>query len=783
MSPFVISLFLIIAAVPLSVIIIRRRRRARVEGLRAKLFVLKFPRERSEGKDMLGAIRVSEQLFATILGLNADVTFEVAVPHVGETIRFYASVPTRVAGTFVNQLHALWKSVIVEETDDYTIFHEGSAVKGGFVRLTGRSAIPLSTFEEEGKDTFSAILGSLSEVDEVGEGGGIQVIVRKSPRAAEKRIRTALENARRGRSLDAPKPTLGEEVLSAVTHGGAPAGKPAGETEVDAELVALIERKLAKPLLSVNVRLLAAAGGETAAETLFKNIASGFGQFENPKRNGFRVVQMRGEKQFSRKFVFREFDAAQAMTLNTAELASIFHMPTPFTDTPRVEEVRARQLPPPPDMPTAGTFLGETFYRNERRRVYLPDEDLRRHLYVIGQTGTGKSTFLANTIADNIRRGRGVAVIDPHGDLAEHVAGLIPREREDDVIYFDPGALDRPLGLNMLEYRRERPEEKTFIVNELINIFDKLYDLKATGGPMFEQYMRNALLLLMEAPDPDAGGPATLMEVPRLFSDAAFRERKLSQATNPTVIDFWEKEASKAGGEAALQNVTPYVTSKFNNFVANDYMRIIIGQPHSSFTLRRVMDERRILIVNLAKGKIGELNANLLGMIIVGKLLFAALSRVDTPESARTDFSVFIDEFQNFTTGSIASILSEARKYRLSLTMAHQFIAQLGAPVRDAVLGNVGSIVAFRVGVEDAELLAKQFEPFLTTEDIVNIDNFNAYAKLLLNGKTTDPFNIRTPGAPATDAQLAKRLVERSKERYGASREEVERKILERLRN
>ncbi len=779
-SPFVTAGILVIIAAPLVVLTLRARRKAEINRLRAKLYLLRFPRERGEGGDPLSAVKVSEQLFANVLNLNEDIAFEVAVPQVGELIRFYASIPSRVGDTFVNQMHALWKSVIIEEADDYTVFHEGSAVEGGYVKLTETYAVPIHTFEELGKDTFGAILGSLSEVDEIGEGGGVQVILRKPPKSVLKHLRLALENARKGRPLGAPQKALWEEILHAVTHG-APQEKLPQETEVNAELVSLIEHKVAKPLCFVNIRLIASAGSESAAETLFRNLAAGFGQFGSQNRNGFHVVQARREKQFSREFAFREFDASQALVLNTAELASVFHMPTAFTDTPRVEEVRSRQLPPPANMPSEGALLGETLYRGEQRKVYLPDEDMRRHLYVIGQTGTGKSTFLMNLIADSIRRGKGVAVLDPHGDLAEHVAGLVPRERQDDVIYVDPGALGRPIGLNMLEYNRERPEEKTFIVNELVNIFDKLYDLKTTGGPMFEQYMRNALLLLMEAPG-DGGGAATLMEVPRLFSDAAFRERKLSQIQNPTVIDFWEKEAAKAGGEAALHNITPYITSKFNNFIANDYMRVIIGQPRSSFTMRRVLDGRRILIVNLAKGKIGELNANLLGMIIVGKLLFAALSRVDTPESERSDFNVFIDEFQSFTTDSIASILSEARKYHLSLIVAHQFIAQLGDKIRDAVFGNVGSLMSFRVGVEDAEVLAKQFESLLAVEDIVNIDNFNAYAKLLLRGQVTAPFNMRTFGAPVTDAAWAEQLIEQSKEKYGTPREEVEQGILERLR-
>jgi type IV secretory pathway TraG/TraD family ATPase VirD4 len=312
----------------------------------------------------------------------------------------------------------------------------------------------------------------------------------------------------------------------------------------------------------------------------------------------------------------------------------------------------------------------------------------------------------------------------------EHILGLIPKERYDDVILFDPTSLKRPMGLNMLEYDFNKPEQKTFIVNEMVGILDKLYDLKKTGGPAFEQYMRNALLLLMEdAPNE----PATLMEVPRVFSDSEYRNKKLNRINNATVINFWRKQAEKAGGEASLENITPYVTSKFNNFIANDYMRVIVGQKESSFNFREAMDSGKILLVNLSKGKIGELNANLLGMIVVGKIMMAALGRADVDEEKRRDFNLFIDEFQNFTTDSISTILSEARKYKLSLTVAHQFIAQLPEEIRDSVFGNVGSMLSFRVSAQDAEVLAKQFKPKVSERDLMNIDNYNLYVKLLIN--------------------------------------------------
>ncbi|MEK9180013.1 MAG: DUF87 domain-containing protein, partial [Patescibacteria group bacterium] len=418
----------------------------------------------------------------------------------------------------------------------------------------------------------------------------------------------------------------------------------------------------------------------------------------------------------------------------------------------------------------------------QKKSIYITEDDRRRHVYVVGQTGTGKSTLLANMFIEDVRNGKGVAIIDPHGDLVNNALGFLPKERLEDLIYFDPGDLERPLGLNMLDFNPSRPEEKTFIVNEMQSIFNKLFS-QETMGPMFEQYMRNALLLLMEDMPNE---PATLIEVPRVFTDPEWRKKKLARITNPVVIDFWEKEAVKAGGEASLANMTPYITSKFNNFIANDYMRPIIGQTKSAFNFREAMDQGKILLINLSKGRLGDINANLLGMIASGKLLMAALSRVDVPEvEKRRDFYLYIDEFQNFTTDSISTILSEARKYKLNLTVAHQFIAQLTEKIRDAIFGNVGSEIVFRVGVQDAEFLAKQFEPTFSQNDLINIDNLNAYAKILMNGETSKPFNIRvlTDSWNTGNRELAQKYKEYSRLKYGKDRHEVEAEIYKRLRS
>ncbi|MDO8504707.1 MAG: type IV secretion system DNA-binding domain-containing protein, partial [Candidatus Liptonbacteria bacterium] len=477
-------------------------------------------------------------------------------------------------------------------------------------------------------------------------------------------------------------------------------------------------------------------------------------------------------------FVFRNFDPGQKMTLTSEEIASLYHFPISSTEAPRVKWLKFKESSPPSELPKSGLLIGESVFRGEKKEIRITDDDRRRHIYIIGQTGTGKTGLISNCVREDIKNGKGLAIIDPHGDLAEGALSQVPKERMEDVIYFDPGDLSRPMGLNMLDFNFEKPEEKTFIVNEMQSIFDKLFDQESMG-PMFQQYMRNALLLLMEDMPNE---PATLVEVPRIFTDAEFRKRKLARIKNPVVIDFWEKEAAKAGGDASLANMTPYITSKFGNFISNDYLRPIIGQTKSAFNFREVMDSGKILIINLSKGKIGDINANLLGMVFAGKLLMAALSRGDIEQEKRKDFYLYIDEFQNFTTDSISTILSEARKYRLNLTVAHQFIAQLTEKIRDSIFGNVGAQLVLRVGVQDAEFLVKQFDPVFDVNDLINIQNFNAYAKILVNGQPAKPFNFMIPKPTQGDRIQVDRLKEFSRAKYGMDREKIEAEIYKRLR-
>lgn len=753
------------------------RRKKIAAALNLKLFLIRFPKAAStEGRELKQEINRFEQLLSALTSFKEPFVFEAAVPYVGEEIHFYAAVPDRVSQGFIRQIQSIWNDAQVDHAEDYNIFNYSGVAAAAWVGLKDRFMIPVRTYQELGVDTFSSLLGGLVKINEVGEGGALQFIFVPAKKETKKQLSSSLTMLKKGAKLkDAIDPSFSLRDVKRAMKGEK---KDEKEGMIDEDAVKALEMKVSKPLFQVNARVVVSAPSAYQAESLLDGFSSGFSQFGAPKRNGFKLMKPKNIVKLAYQFSFREFDFAQAMILNSEECASIFHFPTPFTEIPKIKQLKFKEVAPPADLPESGVTIGESVYRGSRRDIRVTREDRRRHLYIVGQTGTGKSVFLNNLAGQDIENGEGLCVIDPNGDLFEDVLARVPRARVRDVIVFDPSDLNRPLGLNMLEYDPAHPEQKTFLINEMMAIFDTLYDLRATGGPMFEQYTRNALLLLMD--DPADG--YTILEIPRVLADAEFRKRLLMKCKNIIAKDFWEKEAEKAGGEASLANLVPYITSKFNTFIANDFVRPIIAQSKSTLRFRELMDEGKILLVNLSKGKIGDINASLLGMIIVGKLTTAAFSRTDVPVEQRRDFYLFMDEFQNFTTPNIATILSEARKYRLCLTIAHQFIAQLSEKIRDAVFGNVGSIVAFRVGADDAAFLVKQFAPVFNESHLLNIDNLNAHVKLMLNGKVTSPFNMFVPFPPKGDAGVAELARDYSRLTYGRDRETVEAEIYARIK-
>lgn len=779
MNVFILSfiVFVTIAGGIVAFILVKKiKHKYFLDVLKLKLFSVKLVQkfEKGEKDDWVKEVNLSGQLASILVNLKVPFTFETAVNYIGEEISFYVAVPGDSMQFAMRQIQGLWSDAQIEEVDDYNIFNNQGFSAGVFLKQKQNDVLPIRTFEEAQLDTFLPILSNFSKIEALGEGAALQMIVKPAPTSFKKNALRVLNELKKGKkfeeALKAKKIGINFEDIGRALGFGPEKQKGSEEkTVIDEDTIKAIEKKLSKPVFSVNARIIVSAPSQFRSEEILNSFLGSFDQFSSPLRNEFRFSKPRDQNSIIFKYIFREFEDSQSMMLGTDELISIYHLPTSSTEIPRIKWLKFREVAPPSNLPKEGVLIGKSVFRKEERPVFVDEEDRRRHIYIVGQTGTGKSTLLKNMAASDILSGKGLAVIDPHGDFFEDILELIPKSRYEDVVIFDPSDLTRPIGLNMLEYDLSRPEEKTFIVNEIQGIFNKLF-MAETMGPMFEQYMRNALLLLME----DAANEMpTFLDVPKIFTDSEFRKRKLANCQNPIIKDFWEKEALMVGGEASLQNITPYITSKFNNFIANDYVRPIISQPKSTFKFREIMDEGKILLVNMSKGKIGDINAGLLGMIVVGKILLAALSRTDIPMEKRKDFNLYIDEFQNFTTDSIGAILSEARKYRLNLVMAHQFITQIPEKIRDSVFGNVGSMIVFRVGPDDAEYLEKQFAPVFTKNDLMNIDNFNANVKLLINNQTSKPFNIKI--APPTKGNPKNRefLKNFSRMKYGTERDKI----------
>lgn len=729
------------------------------------------------------SLKQQEQFFSTLTALKEPVTFEMAVSHTGEEISFYVGIKRNKLEYLKKVINGFWPDAAVYEVEDYNIFNPRGSAAAAYLKFQNSFILPITSYDALGYDPLEPVAAAMSKLVKVGEGAAMQMIIKPAPKSYGKKIFSALKELRRGASLEEALKANAFDIAKFIRPPSRPKTHEEKERQMeekskkipDEELIKLVSMKVGKSLFAANIRFVASANDKGRAEDILDELMNILSQYARPRTNSFRVHKLTAKKAINLIFdySFRIFRSKQEIILNYEELTSLWHFPVPGSAMPKVKWLKARVAEPPVNLPSEGVILGETIWRGEKRQVRILKDDRRRHIYFIGQTGTGKSALMLNLIRQDIMNGEGVCLLDPHGDLAETILGYIPSNRLEETVYFNPGDISRPIGFNMLEYDPKFPEQKTFIINELIEIVDKLYNLRETGGPMFEQYLRNALLLLMD----DVSELATIMDLPRVLADKDFRDYKLSREENILVSEFWRKEAEKAGGEQSLANMVPYITSKFNPFISNDFIRPIVGQLRSAFSFRDIIDNRKILIINLSKGQLGDINAYLLGMLIVGKLFVAALSRVDIPEETRNDFYVYLDEFQNVSTNTINSIFSEARKYRLSLTVAHQFIAQLQEKIRDSVFGNVGTIGSFRVGPQDAEFLEKEFAPVFSENDLVNIDNFNVYIKLLINGQTSRAFNFKTfPPAPA-DFAKSKLVKEFSSLKYGRPREEVEAEI------
>lgn len=727
-------------------------------------------------------IKAAEQMFLGLQGFSEKlegmqafvnartfVSFEVVA--FKESIRFYIACPKKISSVIDRLINGAYPQAEITRVKEYNLFPDHAQVSYAALKLDKDTKIPVQTYEELPVDTMSILTDIFSKLGD-GEACAMQVIV--APAGGEW-ISSAKKYVEKVR--DDAKPKDAEE--------GKPAPKPAKQ-KVDDQTLQLIEKKAEKPAYYTDIRIVVISPEKYSADSHMTNIMSGFEQYSKIGGNKFKKVSKDELKNISRDFIYRI--PRNTMVLNTTELATVYHFPNRNVETPHIKWLLSKKLPAP-DFATSNydqdyMYIGRNNFRGQNKDLFLKPDARLRHFYIVGQTGSGKSGFMGGMMMRDIKMGHGCAYIDPHGSDAEKILQQVPPERVEDVVIFDPSDLERPVGLNMLEFKS--PEQRTLATNEMLNIFDSLYNLKVTGGPMFEQYFRYGIMLLTE--DPESG--STLLEIPKLFADEGYRNYKLSKTKDQEIIDFWRKQAEAAGGEASLKNLVPYVVSKLAPFLTNAYLRPIVAQQKSTIDFRKIMDEKKILIAKLSKGRIGDMNANLLGMILIGKLLIAALERDEIPEKDRIPFYLYIDEFQNFLTDGIQIILSEARKYKLGLTVAHQFLGQLtrqggDTKIRDAVFGNVANKAIFRIGEEDAPFLKKVLDDKLEESDLQQVENFTCFAKIQVDGKPTPAFTLRAfYGDSAYDmidpdpsAELADVIRQISRLKYGRDRNLVENEV------
>ncbi len=749
-------------------------------------------------------IAVAENLYSILGGMKAqkglkatfgkrDDHFSLEMVLKDGLINFYVGVPENNLNFFQERIHAIYPHAEIESIDDYNVFTSDGVTLGEVLKFKESFIFPLKTYKKLEVDPLDSILNSMSKIGD-NDSVAIQIVARSANKSWHKICRKFTQSISRGKNLKEAKIAAGLESPWATFFYGIgqlldtmKTNKEEKQTQqhqplsqMETDMIKNIEEKNSKAGLDVNIRIVVNSQNEVIAKTYLDNIRNSFSQYNLYQYGNLLERAKQNKDELINDFIYRRFNESYRMILNTEELASIYHMPLATTETPNVAWLEAKRSGAPSNIPQEGLLLGKNVYRDKETVIRIKDRDRLRHTYIIGKSGTGKSYLQVNMTIQDIKNGEGVCVIDPHGDLIEDILKHIPKERAEDVILFDPSDVERPIAVNMLEF--ETQDQKTFVINEMIKIFDKLYDLKATGGPIFEQYMRNTMLLAME----DVESGSTLLEIPRILADEEFRKYKLSKCKDYLVSDFWQKQAEKAGGEAALANMVPYITSKLTPFISNDTIRPIISQQKSSFNFRSVIDERKILLINLAKGKIGELNSSLIGMVFVGKILMAALSRANIEDTKRHNFYLYIDEFQNFITDSIAVILSEARKYGLGLIIAHQYITQLvnkgDETIKDAVFGNAGTFITFRIGTKDAETVVKQFAPVFNEFDLVNVPAYNAYVRLLVDNYNPPAFSMKVESRIEPTQDYTKEIKELSRLKYGKDRELVESEIRERMK-
>lgn len=714
-------------------------------------------------------IDAMEQLFASLYSIKKGgfkqkftaqpaVSFEIVARK--EDIRFFVWTPTKLKDLVEKQIHGAYPEAEVGEVEEYNIFSQEGKVAYKSFQLSRGNFYPTKTYKDLPTDALASLTSSLAKMGE-GEAAAVQILLSPADSSWQKEGRKFISDTKK-QEADPEK----------------------AKFSTSAKTLEAVEAKIGKPGFETSIKIVAVAASSEVAKMHLDNIASTFEQVSS-ETNGLKRRKIRSKGAFMEDFLYRYQPMFHVLgnhpsILNSEELATLYHFPNKQVTTPHIYWLYSKTAPAPSEIPAQGLYLGVSTYRGIKRPVYIGDDDRRRHVYIIGKTGTGKTELLKDLIMQDIKAGRGICFMDPHGDAIEDLLKLIPPERAEDVIYFNPGDTERPMGLNLLEASTE--DEKHFVATSVINMMYKLFDPYKTGivGPRFEHAVRNAMLTAMS----EEG--STFVEVMRILTDAGFVQEILPKVTDPIVRRYWTDQIAQTA-DFHKSEVLDYIVSKFGRFVTNKMIRNIIGQSNSSFSFRKVMDEGKILLINLAKGEIGEENSNFLGLVLVPRILMAAMSRQDVPEDKRRDFYLYVDEFQNFATPDFAQILSEARKYRLNLCVANQFIGQVEEEVKNAVFGNVGTIVAFRVGVTDASYLSHEFTPTFAEDDLLNIERYHVYTKTIVNNEPVPPFSMDltrdiTKEKESQNERVSEIIKEMSRLRYGRDMRLVEAEITRRAK-
>lgn len=753
------------------------------------LLVLEIPR--TNDKQELAA----EQLFASLHGILRDnkelrlsggqqehISFEIA--SVNGQIRFYVWVPKTLQSFVEGQIYSQYPTVQIHQAnEDYTEHERDHEVAYSTeLTLTTDEFLPIRTFQNFEVDPLAGVTGTLAKLETTGEELWIQVLARPIPDDWQHAADRYINNIKSGRGLSLPG--LGGSMQWIVGILGAlwqPPEQGVGQSTAvelsdrDKTRISEAEKKAAKLGYEVKIRLVYMGESNTNAKLRMQALVGTFKQFNSTNLNGFRAVKGAFGKEFLEKYRKRAF-YGDGFILNIEELASVFHLPHTNVETPNIVWASAKTAEPPSKLPVLTgndanddqiSAFGVTNFRGISHQFGMLRYDRSRHVYIIGQTGAGKSGLLELFALSDIFHNQGYAIIDPHGDFAINNMKFIPGSRLNDVIYFNPADTAYPLGFNPLEVTN--PNQKTNISSEVIGVLKRMFG--DSWGPRLEYILRYTILALLDRPE------ATMLDITRMLTDKEFRKETLGYCRDTVVLQFWNVEFASWNDKFVAEAIAP-VLNKVGAFTANPIIRNIIGQPKSTFNIRQIMDEGKILIVNLSKGLIGEDNAAILGSFLVTKIQLAAMSRSDIPDVRdRRPFYLYVDEFQNFATDSFATILSEARKYGLNLTVANQYISQMSETVRDAVFGNVGTMISFRVSADDAPILAKQFEPNFESIDLLQMHNRNFVINMVIGGEKTPAFSARSLELPPSQADNTPHIIEHSRRMYSKSREDVEREI------